>query len=199
MHEHLYYTTGPGVYGQLGVSFSRLYLAGGVTTMRTAGQRQRDHGHQHRAADRSRRDCQVRDRRDGAVCQRSEHVPADAHRRERGAGAHARGLLGGSGRDVTQGVHADFARVAEGRDRRRASPRDEDHRALVFGHLRRGRRSRDRQPRARLLRRHRLRPRQAAGRLPGPGTRPADHRRARRKRRAVQGAGEEAGRQARRR
>jgi enamidase len=37
MHEHLYYTTGPGVYGQLGASFSRLYLAGGVTTMRTAG------------------------------------------------------------------------------------------------------------------------------------------------------------------
>src|SRR5439155_24015319 len=37
MHEHLYYTTGPGVYGQLGVSFSRLYLAGGVTTMRTGG------------------------------------------------------------------------------------------------------------------------------------------------------------------
>jgi len=37
LHEHLYYTTGPGVYGQLGVSFSRLYLAGGVTTMRTAG------------------------------------------------------------------------------------------------------------------------------------------------------------------
>ena len=37
VHEHLYYTTGPGVYGQLGLSFSRLYLAGGVTTMRTAG------------------------------------------------------------------------------------------------------------------------------------------------------------------
>jgi enamidase len=37
MHEHLYYTTGPGVYGQLGVSFARLYLAGGVTTMRTGG------------------------------------------------------------------------------------------------------------------------------------------------------------------
>jgi len=37
MHEHLYYPTGPGVYGQLGVSFSRLYLAGGVTTMRTGG------------------------------------------------------------------------------------------------------------------------------------------------------------------
>ena len=37
MHEHLYYPTGPGVYGQLGESFVRLYLAGGVTTMRTAG------------------------------------------------------------------------------------------------------------------------------------------------------------------
>jgi len=37
MHEHLYYTTGRGVYGQLGLSFSSLYLAGGVTTIRTGG------------------------------------------------------------------------------------------------------------------------------------------------------------------
>lgn len=37
VHEHLYYPTGPQVYGQLGQSFVRLYLAGGVTTMRTAG------------------------------------------------------------------------------------------------------------------------------------------------------------------
>ena len=37
VHEHLYYPTGPGTYGQLGVSFLRLYLAGGVTTMRTGG------------------------------------------------------------------------------------------------------------------------------------------------------------------
>jgi enamidase len=37
LHEHLYYPTGPGVYGQLGESFTRLYLAGGVTTMRTGG------------------------------------------------------------------------------------------------------------------------------------------------------------------
>src|SRR5690348_1749965 len=35
VHEHTYYPTGPGVYGQLGLSFARLYLAGGVTTMRT--------------------------------------------------------------------------------------------------------------------------------------------------------------------
>lgn len=37
MHEHLYYPTGGGTYGNLSVSFTRLYLAGGVTTLRTAG------------------------------------------------------------------------------------------------------------------------------------------------------------------
>lgn len=36
-HEHLYYPTGGSIYAQLGESFSRLYLAGGVTTMRTGG------------------------------------------------------------------------------------------------------------------------------------------------------------------
>jgi len=37
MHEHLFYPTGPGVYGNTSESFTRLYLAGGVTTMRTGG------------------------------------------------------------------------------------------------------------------------------------------------------------------
>ncbi|MFN8669361.1 MAG: amidohydrolase family protein [Gemmatimonadaceae bacterium] len=37
VHEHLFYPTGPGVYGNLTESFSRLYLAGGVTSMRTGG------------------------------------------------------------------------------------------------------------------------------------------------------------------
>src|SRR6185312_16131392 len=37
VHEHLYYPTGPGVYAYLAESFVRLYLAGGVTSMRTAG------------------------------------------------------------------------------------------------------------------------------------------------------------------
>ena len=37
VHEHLYYPTAPGVYGNLTESFSRLYLAGGVTSMRTGG------------------------------------------------------------------------------------------------------------------------------------------------------------------
>ena len=37
LHEHLYYPAGANVYAQLGESFTRLYLAGGVTTMRTGG------------------------------------------------------------------------------------------------------------------------------------------------------------------
>lgn len=37
VHEHLFYPTGAGTYGNLTESFSRLYLAGGVTSMRTGG------------------------------------------------------------------------------------------------------------------------------------------------------------------
>ncbi|HTD84922.1 MAG TPA: hypothetical protein VK648_14125, partial [Gemmatimonadaceae bacterium] len=37
VHEQLYYPSGPGVYANLDESFTRLYLAGGVTSMRTAG------------------------------------------------------------------------------------------------------------------------------------------------------------------
>ena len=37
VHEHLFYPTGPGVYGNTAESFTRLYLAGGVTSMRTGG------------------------------------------------------------------------------------------------------------------------------------------------------------------
>src|SRR5690348_13841993 len=37
VHEHLFYPTGPGVYGNIAESFVRLYLAGGVTSMRTGG------------------------------------------------------------------------------------------------------------------------------------------------------------------
>jgi enamidase len=37
MHEHMFYPTGHANYGEMSFSFPRLYLAGGVTTMRTAG------------------------------------------------------------------------------------------------------------------------------------------------------------------
>ena len=37
VHEHLFYPSAPGVYGNFSESFTRLYLAGGVTSMRTGG------------------------------------------------------------------------------------------------------------------------------------------------------------------
>jgi imidazolonepropionase-like amidohydrolase len=37
MHEHMFYPAGEAVYNELSFSFPRLYLAGGTTTMRTAG------------------------------------------------------------------------------------------------------------------------------------------------------------------
>jgi enamidase len=37
VHEHLYYPNGGGWYGNYDESFTRLYLAGGVTSLRTAG------------------------------------------------------------------------------------------------------------------------------------------------------------------
>ncbi len=37
MHDHMFYPMGGGVFGEMGFSFPRLYLAGGVTTVRTTG------------------------------------------------------------------------------------------------------------------------------------------------------------------
>jgi imidazolonepropionase-like amidohydrolase len=37
MHEHMFYPVGNGVFGEMAYSFPRLYLAGGVTTIRTTG------------------------------------------------------------------------------------------------------------------------------------------------------------------
>src|SRR5438445_52977 len=37
MHDHLFYPMGGGIFGEMGYSFPRLYLAGGVTTIRTTG------------------------------------------------------------------------------------------------------------------------------------------------------------------
>ena len=51
------------------------------------GERERDHGHQHQPPDRRRRDAGPGDRRDRAVRQRPEHVPADARGQERRRGA----------------------------------------------------------------------------------------------------------------
>jgi len=37
MHDHMFYPMGNGIFGEMGYSFPRLYLAGGVTTIRTTG------------------------------------------------------------------------------------------------------------------------------------------------------------------
>ena len=37
MHDHMFYPVGNGVFGEMAYSFPRLYLAGGVTTIRTTG------------------------------------------------------------------------------------------------------------------------------------------------------------------
>lgn len=37
MHDHMFYPVGPGAFGEMAFSFPRLYLAGGVTTIRTTG------------------------------------------------------------------------------------------------------------------------------------------------------------------
>ncbi len=37
MHDHMFYPVGGGLFGEMGYSFPKLYLAGGVTTIRTTG------------------------------------------------------------------------------------------------------------------------------------------------------------------
>ncbi len=37
MHDHMFYPMGNGIFGEMAYSFPRLYLAGGVTTIRTTG------------------------------------------------------------------------------------------------------------------------------------------------------------------
>ena len=37
MHDHLFYPVGADLYGEMGYSFPRLYLAAGVTSIRTTG------------------------------------------------------------------------------------------------------------------------------------------------------------------
>jgi imidazolonepropionase-like amidohydrolase len=37
MHDHMFYPVGDAIFGEMAISFPRLYLAGGVTTIRTTG------------------------------------------------------------------------------------------------------------------------------------------------------------------
>ena len=199
VHEHFYYPTGPGVYGQLGQSFVRLYLAGGVTTIRTAGNL---NGYMDITLKRRVEAGEVAgpaiDATMPYVNGPNQFVQMTA-RAVRGARPPARRLLGRRGRHVGEGLHADLPGGARHRHPRGARPRDEGHRAPLLDHLRRGRGARHRQPRARLLRRHRLRRRQGSRCLSGAGPRAAGDCRPRSPGRAVPGAGPHPGRSPRRR
>ena len=165
VHEHLYYPTGPGVYGQLGVSFSRLYLAGGVTTMRTGGNvngimdinlsRRIDAGEMPGPAIDA-----TAPYLNGPSTFLQMHAlkGADDARRQVAYWADQGAT---SLKAYMQISRAELkAAIDEG-----TRARHEGHRPPLLGDVCRGRRSRHRQPRARLLRRDRFRRRQAARRL----------------------------------
>ena len=80
VHEHLYYPTGPGVYGQLGAELLAPLSRRRRDDDEDGRQRERLHGHQLEAADRGRAAARPGDRCDRAVPERPEHVPADAAR-----------------------------------------------------------------------------------------------------------------------
>jgi cytosine/adenosine deaminase-related metal-dependent hydrolase len=164
LHEHLYYPTGPQIYGQLGQSFTRLYLAGGVTTMRTGGnvngvmditlKQLIDRGQQ--AGPSIDATAPYLNGPNTFLQMHALKDEADARRQAPGR------LLGRHGGDVLQGLHEHHAVAVEGGDRRGPRAHAENHRPSLFGHLRRGGRARNRQPRARLFCLDRLRERQAA-------------------------------------
>ncbi len=164
MHEHLYYPTGPQVYGNLSESFTRLYLAGGVTSMRTAGN-SNGYGEINIASEIARGE------KPGpwmdatapylqgpglGITQMYELKNAEDARR-------MTELLGRRRGHVVQGVHEHHARGARGRGEGVASPRAQDHRASLLGHLSRSRSDRNRRSGAWILRRHRLRARKETG------------------------------------
>ena len=187
VHEHLYYPTGPGVYGQLGESFSRLYLAGGVTTMRTGGNM---NGYMDlnlmRAIAAGQKAGPAIDATAPYVNGPNTFQQMTAVKTADEARRHV-AYWAEQGVDVGEGLHADLARRARRRDRGSAQARDEGHRPFVLGYLQRSCRPRDRQSRARVSRRHRLRRRQTARRLPGTEPRTTDDRATRSQRRALYG------------
>ena len=110
LHEHLYYPVGPGVYGQLGQSFVRLYLAGGVTTMRTGGNM---NGFMDLNLKRGVDEGRVAGPAIDATAPYVNGANTFVQMRSMADEAEARaagGLLGRHGCDLVQGLYADLAR-----------------------------------------------------------------------------------------
>ena len=154
VHEHLYYPTGPGVYGQLGESFIRLYLAGGVTTMRTGGNVNGFMDLKLKQLIEAATAGRPRHRRDRAVSERSrtrflqmrDMKDADEARKHVAYWADMGATSFKAYMQITP-------RAARRGGRRGAQARAEGDRPPLLGHLRGSGRSRHRQSRARLPRR----------------------------------------------
>ncbi len=157
LHEHLFYPTGPGVYGNDYVSFTRLYLAGGVTSMRTAGERRRLRRPARGRGNQGRRDGRARGSTPPRRTCRARRLLADVRAQGFERRAALRELLGRCRRDVVQGVHEHHAPGVGRGDRRRAQARAQGHRPSLLRHLSRSGGPRHRRSRARLLRRDRFR------------------------------------------
>jgi enamidase len=184
LHEHTYYPT-PGsppgltVYGQFGLSFTRLYLAGGVTTMRTGGNvngvmditlasglRIRNRGavdrrHAHRISTARTPSCRCIRLKDGDDARKQVAYWAD--------------MGATSFKGYMQITRAELGAAIEEAHKRGLK---------VTAHLcsvtyAEGGRARHRQPGTWLLRRRRIRGRQETRHVPGTGRRAADHRAAR--------------------
>ena len=139
LHDHMYY----GGMQFMGVSYPRLFLSAGVTTIRTTGsvdsyqelnlKRRIDSlltpGTEHRRHRTVSAGCGRRARRDASALRPRRRPPHGA-------------LLGRGGRDVVQGLHADLACGSRRRDRRGAQARREGDRASLLGRIPRGGRAR---------------------------------------------------------
>jgi imidazolonepropionase-like amidohydrolase len=158
MHDHLFYSASnalqrgagsilePGVLvAEIAFTAPRLYLAAGVTTLRTTGSIE------------PYTDIKVQSRIEAGLMPGPtiyltspylEGAPtqfAQMHEVANADEAQVREPMGGRGHDLIQGVHAHHARRTRSGRGRSAPPWPKDHRAPVFGQLARGDRKRDRQ------------------------------------------------------
>ena len=174
MHNHMYYIARPNLDAS-GHSDDPLLRSADDVQRAASVSRERRHddaddrkrGALHRpqceGGDRCRPHGRAAHGRDRALSRRARkplHSDAPAARRRRMRGETV-AFWADAGRDLVQGVHEHHPCRAQSGDRRGASAASEDHGSFMLGDLSRGRRARDRRSRARVLRQHAARSRQA--------------------------------------
>ncbi len=175
MHNHTFYTTSQRE-SQMNVTSPRLYLASGVTTIRTTG------SFSPYSEINLKRSIESGEIAGPRMHVTGPYISGKGAVDDHGSGHDSRGreaggeLLGGGGRDLVQGLYPHLARRARGGNRRSPSARLEVHRAPLLGHVPRSGRPRDRRPGARFFHEHRVRSRQETRRVPTRTTRRACRR-----------------------